>query len=161
MADEKMEQPLHGFWSHDRGLSFFLGFLVVMTIFVPMFRQSRPERVVLDLTFALMFVSGAIATISQPIVMYLIFGLTILEFTADLIVEFRPALIQWDWDGHTRSHDAQADFSSRSGQRAPGYGRHRRLSADWPNLGVGLQAATGEDSCGNSLPIDDRGKSHR
>jgi hypothetical protein len=98
MADEKTEQPLHGFWSHDRGLSFFLGFLVVMTIFVPMFRQSRPERVVLDLTFALMFVSGAIATISQPIVMYLIFGLTILEFTADLIVEFRPALIQWDWD---------------------------------------------------------------
>src|ERR1700728_2970806 len=98
MADEKMEQPLHGFWSHDRGLSFFLGFLVLMTIFVPMFRQSRPERVVLDLTFALMFVSGAIATIGQPIVMFLIFGLTVLEFTADLIVEFRPSLIQWDWD---------------------------------------------------------------
>src|SRR6202161_2749672 len=98
MADDKLEQPLHSFWSHDRGLSLFLGFLVLMTIFVPMFRQSRPERVALDLTFALMLVSGAIATIRQPIIMYLIIGLTILAFTADLVVEINPSLIQWDWD---------------------------------------------------------------
>jgi hypothetical protein len=98
MADEQIEPPLRGFWSHDRGLSIFLGLLVIMTIFVPMFPQSRPERVALDLTFALMLVSGAIATIGQPIIMYLIVGLTLLEFTTDLIVEFNPSLIQWDWD---------------------------------------------------------------
>jgi hypothetical protein len=98
MADEQVKLPPPGFWSHDRGLSIFLGFLVLMTIFVPMFRQSRPERVALDLTFALMLVSGAIATIGQAIIMYLIIGLTILEFTADLIVEFNSSLIQWDWD---------------------------------------------------------------
>ena len=52
----------------------------------------------MDLTFALMLVSGAIATIRQPIIMYLIIGLTILAFTADLVVEINPSLIQWDWD---------------------------------------------------------------
>jgi hypothetical protein len=98
MAGKQTTLPLPGFWSHDRGLSFFLGFLVLMTIFVPMVRQSRPERIVLDLAFALMLVSGAIATIRQPIIMYLIVALTILEFTSDLIVEFKPSLIQWDWD---------------------------------------------------------------
>jgi hypothetical protein len=98
MADEQTKQPLPGFWSHDRGLSLFLGFLALMTIFVPMFRQSRPERIVLDLTFALMLVSGAIATIRQPIITYLILVLTLLEFTADWIVEFKPSLIHWDWD---------------------------------------------------------------
>src|SRR6266852_1335523 len=98
MADEQMTLPLPGFWSHDRGLSFFLAFLVLMTIFVPMVGLSRPGRVAVDLTFALMLVSGAIATIRQRILMYLIIALTILEFTADLIVEFNPSLIHWDWD---------------------------------------------------------------
>ncbi len=98
MADKQMKLPLPGFWSHDRGLSFFLAFLVLMTIFVPMVRLSRPGRVAVDLTFALMLVSGAIATIRQRILMYLIIALTILEFTADLIVEFNPSLIHWDWD---------------------------------------------------------------
>ena len=98
MADEQTKLPVTGFWSHDRGLSFFLGFLVLMTIFVPMFRQSRPERIALDLSVALMLVSGAIATISQPIIMSMILALTALEFTADLIVEFHSSLIRWDWD---------------------------------------------------------------
>ena len=96
MADKQMKLP--GFWSQDRGLSFFLAFLVLMTIFVPMVRLSRPARVALDLTFALMLVSGAIATIRQRILMYLIIALTILEFTADLIVEFNRSLIHGDWD---------------------------------------------------------------
>ncbi len=97
MADKQMKLPLPGFWSQDRGLSFFLAFLVLMTIFVPMVGLSRPGRVAVDLTFALMLVSGAVATIRQRILMYLIIALTILEFTADLIVEFNPSL-SWDWD---------------------------------------------------------------
>jgi len=98
MADKQMKLPLLGFWSQDRSLSFFLAFLVLMTIFVPMLGLSRPGRVAVDLTFALMLVSGAIATIRQRILMYLIIALTILEFTADLIVEFNPSLSHWDWD---------------------------------------------------------------
>ncbi len=98
MADKQMKLPLPGFWSQDRGLSFFLAFLVLMTFLVPMVRLSRPGRVALDLPFALMLVSGAIATIRQRILMYLIIALTILEFTADLMVEFNPSLTHWDWD---------------------------------------------------------------
>jgi hypothetical protein len=98
LSDEQTQVRLTNFWSHDRGLSIFLGFLVLMTIFVPMFRQSRPERIALDLTVALMLVSGAIATIGNAIAMSLVLALTALEFSADLIVEFRPSLIQGGWD---------------------------------------------------------------
>jgi len=79
-------------------LSFFLAFLVFMVIFVPMLELSRPERVAVDLTFALMLLSGAIATIRQRVLTYLIIALTLAEFTADLAVEFNPLLIHWDWD---------------------------------------------------------------
>jgi hypothetical protein len=53
-------RQLTGFWREDRLLSFFLGFLVLMTIFVPM----------VDLTFALMLLSGAIATVYKRMLMY-------------------------------------------------------------------------------------------
>jgi len=98
VADSDVKPLLPGFWREDRGLSFFLAFLVLMTIFVPMFGLSRPGRVAVDLTFALMLVSGAIATIGQRILMCLIIALTVLEFTADVIVEFDPSFISWDWD---------------------------------------------------------------
>ena len=78
MADKHMKLPLPGFWLEDRGLSFFLAFLVIMTIFVPMVGLSRPGRIAVDLTFALMLVSGTIATIRQRMLMYLIIALTIL-----------------------------------------------------------------------------------
>src|SRR6266576_2018456 len=51
---------------------------------------SRPGRIGLDLMFALMQFYGAIATIQQRILTYLIIALTVLEFTADLIVELKP-----------------------------------------------------------------------
>ena len=98
MADKHMKLPLPGVWLADRGLSFFLAFLVIMTIFVPMVGLSRLGRIAVDLTFALMLVSGTIATIRQRMLMYLIIALAILEFTADLIVEFNPSLSHWDWD---------------------------------------------------------------
>ena len=98
MADKRTKLPLAGFWIQDRGLSFFLAFLVFMIFFVPVVRLSRPERVAVDLTFVLMLVSGAIATIRLRILMYLIIALTILEVTANLIVEFNPSLVHWDWD---------------------------------------------------------------
>ena len=87
-----------GFWREDRHLSFFLGFLVLMTIFVPMVGESRPGRIAIDLTFALMLFSGAIATVAKRTLMSLVIALTILEFTADLIVEFNPTFSPRGWD---------------------------------------------------------------
>jgi hypothetical protein len=49
-----IERQLPAFWREDRHLSFFLVFLVLMTIFVPMVGESRPGRIAIDLTFAIM-----------------------------------------------------------------------------------------------------------
>jgi hypothetical protein len=98
VADKPLNSRLTTFWREDRFLSFFLGFLVVMTIFVPMFGLSRPGRIAVDLIFALMLLSGAIATVHKRMLVYLIITLTILEFAADLIVEFNPSLSPRGWD---------------------------------------------------------------
>ena len=95
---KRTEGSLFPFWAQDWGLSSFLALLVLITIFVPMVPLSRPGRIGLDLMFALMQFSGAIATIQQRILTYLIIALTVLEFTADLIVEFNPSLGHWGWD---------------------------------------------------------------
>ena len=95
---KQTDAPLFPFWVEDRGLSFFFAFLVLITIFVPMFRLSRPWRIGMDLIFALMLFSGAIATIRQRVFMYLIVALTVLEFTADLIVELKPSSGHLGWD---------------------------------------------------------------
>jgi len=96
MAD--IDRQLPGFWREDRHLSFFLAFLVLMTIFVPMVGESRTGRIAIDLIFALMLFSGAIATVEKQMLMSLIVALTILEFTADLIVEFNPSFSPKGWD---------------------------------------------------------------
>jgi Ion channel len=90
--------PVFPFWVEDRGLSFFLAFLIIATIFVPMVTLSRFGRIGIGLMFALMLFSGAIATIRKPILMYLVITLTILEFAADLVVEFEPSFGHWGWD---------------------------------------------------------------
>src|SRR5258708_33040234 len=76
------EKPLFPFWAEDRGLSFFLVFLVLVTIFVPMVHLSQYGRIGLCLMFALMLFSGAVASIRNRILMYLIIALTILQLTA-------------------------------------------------------------------------------
>jgi hypothetical protein len=93
-----IDRQVPGFWREDRHLSFFLAFLVLMTIFVPMVGESRPGRIAIDLIFALMLFSGAIATVEKRVLMYVIIALTILEFTADLIVEFNPSFSPRGWD---------------------------------------------------------------
>ena len=98
MADKENNWRLPSFWHEDRHLSFFLAFLVLMTIFVPMVGESRPGRIGIDLTFALVLLSGAIATVHKQMLMYLIFVLTVLEFTADLIAEFHSSFGPSGWD---------------------------------------------------------------
>ena len=92
VAPKPTDTPLFPFWVEDRGLSSFFALLVIIIIFVPMIRLSRPGRIGLDLVFAFMLFSGAVATIRQKILMYLVVGLTVLEFSADLIVEFNSSL---------------------------------------------------------------------
>lgn len=98
MAEKHINRGLSGFWREDRLLSFFLAFLVLMTIFVPMVGLSRPGRIAIDLVFALMLLSGAFATVRKPILIYLVIALTILEFTSDLVVEFNHSFSPRSWD---------------------------------------------------------------
>lgn len=98
MADTLTNLKDPSFWRRDRHLSFFLAFLVLMTIFVPMVGLSRPGRIAIDFTFALMLLSGAIATVSNRLLMYLVIALTALEFSADLVEEFNPSFSARGWD---------------------------------------------------------------
>ena len=94
----KINRRAPGFWREDRLLSFFLASLALMTIVVPMLGVSRPERIAIDLTFALMLFSGAIATLFKRTLMIFVIALTVLEFTADLYVEFNPSVNFRGWD---------------------------------------------------------------
>lgn len=95
---KQTDAPLFPFWVEDRGLSFFLAFLVLITIFVPMIPLSRYGRIGLDLILAFMLFSGAIATIRHRALMFLVVAVTVIELAADLIVEFNPSLGQLGWD---------------------------------------------------------------
>jgi hypothetical protein len=98
VAEQQINRRRPRFGREDRLLSFFLAFLVLMTVFVPMVGLSRPGRIAIDLIFALMLLSGAIATLHKRILMYVVIALSILEFTADLIVEFNPLFSFRGWD---------------------------------------------------------------
>jgi hypothetical protein len=89
------EARLFPFWVEDRGLSFFLGFLVLVTIFIPMFRLSRYGRISLRLMFALCFSPGRSPLFAGE---SLVIALTVVQLSADLIVEFYPSLGRWGWD---------------------------------------------------------------
>jgi hypothetical protein len=91
MADAQTKPSPAAFLFSDRGHGFFLAFLVFMTIFLPIVRLSRPERIAADLIFPLMIVSGATATIQQRFSLYLAVVLTAMEFTAHSIIEFATA----------------------------------------------------------------------
>jgi len=95
---QQTESPLFPFWVEDRGLIFFLAFLVLVTIVVPMITLSRYGRIGLGLMFALMLFSGAVASIRKRIPMCLVIVLTVVEFTAELIVEFNPSFSYRSWD---------------------------------------------------------------
>lgn len=92
------ETSLFPFWVEDRGLSFFLAFFVLIAIFVPMIRLSRSGRMGLDMVFAFMLFSGAVATIRQRALMYLVVALTVFQFVADLIVEVNPSFAHAGWN---------------------------------------------------------------
>jgi len=95
---KERKSTLFPLWVEDRDLSFLLAFLILIVIIVPMIPLSRSGRIGLGLMFALMVFSGAVATIRQRGLMYLVIALTILELVADLTVEFRPGMGHWGCD---------------------------------------------------------------
>jgi hypothetical protein len=100
LADQALEdgvdagEPLHPlsiFFGRDRGMVFFLAFLVLTTIFVPMVTLSQVGRLALALIFVLTLISGAFATIQHRIAIYLVVGLAMSALAVDLIGEFAPS----------------------------------------------------------------------
>jgi len=76
------DAPLFPFWVEDRGLSFFLAFLVLI-LFLSHDSSVASGRNWIDLIFAFMLFSGAVATIRHRALMYLVVAATVIEFTAD------------------------------------------------------------------------------
>ena len=70
---------------------FFLAFLVLTTIFVPMVTLSLLGRITLALIFVLTLISGAFATIQHRIAVYLVVGLAVSTLAVDFIGEFAPS----------------------------------------------------------------------
>jgi hypothetical protein len=70
---------------------FFLAFLVLTTIFVPMITLSQLGRLALALIFVLTLISGAFATIQHRIAIYFVVGLAMSALAVDFISEFAPS----------------------------------------------------------------------
>jgi Ion channel len=70
---------------------FFLGFLVLTAIVLPVVTLSQVGRVALSLAFALMLIFGAFATIRHRGAIYLVVGLTIATLAVDLMAELGPS----------------------------------------------------------------------
>jgi hypothetical protein len=100
LADRALEdgvdagEPLHPvsiFFGRDRGMVFFLAFLALTTIFVPMVTLSQLGRIALALIFVFTLISGAFATIQKRIVIYLVVALAMSTLAVDLTGEFAPS----------------------------------------------------------------------
>jgi hypothetical protein len=100
LADRALEdgvdagEPLHPvsiFFGRDRGMVFFLAFLALTTIFVPMVTLSQLGRIALALIFVLTLISGAFATIQHRIAIYLVVALAMSTLAVDFIGEFAPS----------------------------------------------------------------------
>jgi len=81
-------RPTLIFFGKDRGMAFFLGFLVITTVFLPMLTLSLFGRISLSVFFGLMLVTGAFSTIRHQAMRYLVAGLALSTFTIDLAAEF-------------------------------------------------------------------------
>jgi Ion channel len=83
-----MKRPLSIFFGRDKGMAFFLAFLVLTTILVPMMAVSQLGRLALSFVFVLTLISGAFATIQPRILRYLVVVLAVSTLATDLIAEF-------------------------------------------------------------------------
>jgi len=89
--ERNTRQPVSFFSGRDRGMVFFLAFLVLATIFVPMVALSQAGRLALSFIFVLTLISGAFATIQHRITIYLVIVLAVSTLAVDLVAEFAPS----------------------------------------------------------------------
>lgn len=79
-------------------MAFFLAFLVLTTIVLPMVTLSRVGQLAVSLAFLLTFIFGAFATIHHRTVIYLVIVLTISTFCVGVVTELcrSPGLSKLD-----------------------------------------------------------------
>jgi Ion channel len=76
------------FFGEDRGMVFFLGFLVLTAIVLPAIRLSQLGWIVLSPTFALTLIFGSFATIRHRIFVYFVILLAISAVAVDVMTQF-------------------------------------------------------------------------
>ncbi|PWT99489.1 MAG: hypothetical protein C5B51_27060 [Terriglobia bacterium] len=79
------------FFDRDRGMVFFVGFLVLTTIVLPVFSLSQAGQLALSLAFGMMIIFGAFATIHHRTAIYLVIGLTVATFSVNLMIDLGPS----------------------------------------------------------------------
>jgi hypothetical protein len=89
--ETRSRAPADIFFGRDRGMVFFLGFLVLTIIVLPTIKLSQAGRLTLSFVFTLTLIFGAFATIRHRPVIYLVIGLTVSALGVDLFAEMAPA----------------------------------------------------------------------
>jgi hypothetical protein len=79
------------FFGRERGMVFFLAFLVLATIVLPTFNFSQLGQLALSLMFALALIFGSLVIIRSRIIIYLVIGLTVSTFAVDVIAYTGPS----------------------------------------------------------------------
>jgi hypothetical protein len=89
MAVAAPRQNLSVFFGRERGMAFFLVFLTLATVVMPMFDVSPLGQLALSLIFALALIFGSLAIMRRRIGVYLVVALTVSTFTVDVFAGFR------------------------------------------------------------------------
>ncbi len=97
MLNNEIRIPLRHFWTHDRGLSFFLGFLVLMVFFLPLAGLHPILTALVNLVFFFTLISGAIVTSRSPAVTAVIVTLVLanvaIHWAGVYVASFRHLVI--------------------------------------------------------------------
>lgn len=83
--------PVSIFFGRDRGMVFFLAFLVVTTVLLPVISLPPAGRVALSAFFGVTISFGAFATIRHRFVIYLVIALSLSQIAAEVIAETRSS----------------------------------------------------------------------
>jgi voltage-gated potassium channel len=89
-------RPVSIFFGTDRGMVSFLAFLVLTTFVVPIFTLSQLGRIAVSLSFLLTLTFGALATIQDRFLKFLVVAITVSALATDLIAEFEPAYASFE-----------------------------------------------------------------
>lgn len=88
----KAPKHISVFLARDRVAVFFLAFLVLATVVLPMVTFSRVGQFAVSGVFALTLICGALATIQQRFVVCLVIGLTLSTVAVDLSAGIGPSV---------------------------------------------------------------------